>query len=142
LRGYDVSVTGLGAAQRERLKDIAYEDAMERRRREARSGLRGARAFPEGWNDDVFVPLGFEGDGAWGPRAQWAFDQGVAAKAEVEKDKEGDFNEMSFGEYWRARMAAILVCGQAKVAGSNSQPFDDGLEATEASTEHHSDRGA
>ena len=49
---------------------------------------------------------------------------------------------MSFGEYWRARMAAILVCGQAKVAGSNSQPFDDGLEATEASTEHHSDRGA
>ena len=59
-----------------------------------------ARAFPEGWNDDVFVPLGFEGDGAWGPRAQWAFDQGVAAKAEVEKDKEGDWNEMSFGEYW------------------------------------------
>ena len=53
-----------------------------------------------------------------------------------------DFNEMSFGEYWRERMAAILVCGQAKVAGSNSQPFDDGLEATEASTEHHSDRGA
>ena len=49
---------------------------------------------------------------------------------------------LSFGEYWRARMAAILVCGQAKVAGSNSQPFDDGLEATEASTEHHSDRGA
>eukprot|EP01047_Picozoa_sp_COSAG01_P067088 COSAG01_NODE_9396_length_2456_cov_11.942300_1_plen_40_part_00 len=39
-------------------------------------------------------------------------------------------------------MAAILVCGQAKVAGSNSQPFDDGLEATEASPEHHSDRGA
>jgi hypothetical protein len=35
-----------------------------------------------------------------------------------------------------------LVCGQAKVAGSNSQPFDDGLEETEASTEHHSDRGA
>ena len=23
----------------------------------------------------------------------------------------------------------------------NSQPFDDGLEETEASTEHHSDRG-
>ena len=90
----------------------------------------------------MFVPLGFEGDGAWGPRAQWAFDMVVAAKAEIEKDKEGDWNDMNFGEYWRARIAAILVCGQAKVAGSHVQPFDGELEATEASTEHHGDRGA
>ena len=63
-------------------------------------------------------------------------------RLEIERDKEGDWNGLNFGEYWRARIAAILVCGQAKVAGSHVQPFDGELEATEASTEHHSDRGA
>ena len=52
------------------------------------------------------------------------------------------FLALALGSTGGRAWLAILVCGQAKVVGSNSQPFDGGLEETEASTEHHSDRGA
>jgi hypothetical protein len=109
----------LGLALRQRIRDDYWH-------------ARGANSYGDfmqattRWHPDAYIPATIpDFNAAWRP---WTLGNG--------------FDEMSFGEYWRARMAAILVCGQAKVAGSNPQPFDDGLEATEASTEHHSDRGA
>ena len=72
----DVAVTALGARNRENWKVRSYAGAMDRRVTEA---AEGGAAVPEGWLEHVFMPLGYEATGAWGPKADYAFREVVKA---------------------------------------------------------------
>ena len=119
-------------------KRWAYRDSMDRRKREASEG---GKQVPEGWLEDLFVPLGYEAEGAWGPGAKWAFEQAVEAKGAVVCGELVDWNVVNFRVHWRRVIAVALAKGQASVVARAALPFEQvaGQILTEACQESNVD---
>jgi hypothetical protein len=131
----DVAVTALGARNRENWKVRSYAGAMDRRVTEA---AEGGAAVPEGWLEHVFLPLGYEATGAWGPKADYAFGEVVKAY-QATRAGNIDKHEFRFGDYWEQAISAAILRGQAAVAGRAKWPRE--LQAPPGG-EHHADMGA
>jgi hypothetical protein len=90
---------------------------MDRRVTEA---AEGGATVPEGWLEHVFLPLGYEATGAWGPKADYAFCE-VAKAYKATRAGNIDKQEFRFGDYWEQAISAAIVRGQAAVAGRAGQ---------------------
>jgi hypothetical protein len=76
----------------------------------------GGATVPQGWLEHVFVPLGYEATGAWGPKADYAFCE-VAKAYKATRAGNIDKQEFRFGDYWEQAISAAILRGQAAVAG-------------------------
>ena len=85
---------------RERHKHSVYTAAMERVRSRDKRGVERA---PEGWLEDKFVALGFEVGGAWGPEADYAYEEVLKVKAATIGKERFDFAIINFAKHWRTR---------------------------------------
>eukprot|EP01052_Picozoa_sp_SAG31_P063406 SAG31_NODE_22335_length_527_cov_5.350467_1_plen_121_part_01 len=83
----------LAARGRERHKHSVYTAAMERVRSRDKRGVERA---PEGWLEDKFVALGFEVGGAWGPEADYAYEEVLKVKAATIDKERFDFAIINF----------------------------------------------
>ena len=130
----------LAARNRERYKVSSYREGMGRRVREAEAG--GAQV-PEGWVEDVFVPLGYEVEGAWGASATWAFEEVVGVKAATVCADLTDWSKINFGEHWKRAIAVALANGQAAVISRSAKPDElaAARDSTELSQESNPDSG-
>jgi hypothetical protein len=86
----------------------------------------------------VFLPLGYEATGAWGPKADYAFGEVVKAY-QATRAGNIDKHEFRFGDYWEQAISAAILRGQAAVAGRAKWPRE--LQAPPGG-EHHADMGA
>ena len=113
---------------------------MQRRVDEAANG---GDQVPVGWLEDVFVPVGYEVDGAWGPSATWAFREVMEVKAATACREVSDFSIVNFGEHWRRVIAVALAKGQAAVISRSAKPSELAAERvlTKACQEFDPDSG-
>ena len=102
----------LAARTRERHKHSAYEAAMERVKARDKRGVERA---PEGWLEDKFVALGYEVGGAWGPEADYAFEEVLKVKAATIDKERYYFTVVNFAKHWREAIGVAIARGAAAV---------------------------
>ena len=135
----------LAARGRERHKHSAYDEAMGRVRSRDKRGVERA---PEGWLEDKFVALGYEVGGAWGPEADYAFEEVLKVKAATIDKERYDFTVVNFAKHWREAIGVAIARGAAAVvarpppqeygAGAGGEE-EDGLAHDAASPEYSPD---
>ena len=105
---------GAGAAWAEAYKEKRYADALGRLddAEDALALLEG-RA-PNYTRRDVFVPLAFEGGGAWGARAKDLLLT-CGRRMEGEKHEVLHWSGMGWGKHWRQRIGVAIARGRARL---------------------------
>ena len=105
---------GAGAAWAEAYKEGRYEAALQRLDdAEDALALREGRA-PNYTRRDVFVPLAFEGGGAWGAQAKDLLLT-CGLRMEGEKHEVLHWSGMGWGKHWRQRIGVAIARGRARL---------------------------
>ena len=72
-------------------------------------------------------------EGAWGPSAEWAFEEVVKMRAEKTCKSMTDVTIINFGVHWKRAIAVALAKGQAAVISRSAKPSE--LAAARGSSE-------
>ena len=109
---------------------------------------RGVERAPEGWLEDKFVALGYEVEGAWGPEADYAFEEVLKVKAATIDKERYDFTVVNFAKHWREAIGVAIARGSAAVVArpapqeygvGGGDEEEDGLAHDAASPEYSPD---
>ena len=105
---------GAGAAWAEAYKEKRYMAALQRLDdAEDSLALLEGRA-PNYTRRDVFVPLAFEGGGAWGAQAKDLLLT-CGLRMEGEKHEVLHWSGMGWGKHWRQRIGVAIARGRARL---------------------------